>query len=359
MMNRKSIAIIAGGAAVALGVAGLILWIYFAPGAEETRASESVYEQTEMTSSAKEQEADPAEPSQDLRIITTLDDFGEEKWDEGIICYKDRYYKYNDNLQNYLFMGIDNDNIARTAPDGISGGQSDAMFVLVLDNEKREVSIVAINRNTIVPVDVYDEEGNFLLQMDLQICLQHGYGDGMKLSCMRAVEAVDRLLRNIPITGYMSLNMGGLPAVNDAIGGIELTALESIRRGDVSIQQGETLTLNGEQAYAYLRTRDVEEFASANGRLMRQEQYIKAFVAKLLKDPALANKIYEAGKDYMVASIDLPKLIKSAQDMTFTDDRMYTIEGETEFKDDFERYNVDEEALIDLIIKVFYEETTL
>lgn len=354
-MDKKRVAIIAGSCVLAAAAAGVGLWFGFFSPVEEISQSGEV--RTSAVMSAPEQEADsiPRNGEEGYRIITSLDDFAEEKWDEGIICYEDRYYQYNDNLQNYLFMGIDNDGIAAPAPDGISGGQSDAMFLLVLDNDTRKVSIIAINRNTIVPVDVYDEEGNFLLQMDMQICLQHGYGDGMKLSCMRSVEAVDRLFRNIPITGYMSLNMGGLPAVNDSVGGIELTPLENVKRGKVVIQKDEPVTLDGEQAYAYLRTRDVDEFASANGRLERQEQYIKLFIAKLLDDPSLANKVYEAGKDYIVASIDLPKLIKSAQDMTFTDDSMYTIEGDTEFKDGFERYNVNEEALIRLILEVFYE----
>lgn len=288
--------------------------------------------------------------------INTLDDFGKEKWNEGLIRYRGKFYRYKENLQNYLFLGIDNDGIVEPAADGISGGQSDAMFLLVVDHAKQEVSIIAINRNTIVPIDVYDREGNFIVQMDLQICLQHGYGDGMKLSCMRSVEAVDRLFRGIPISGYISLNMGGLADVNDAIGGVELTPIESIKRGEIVLQKGEPLTLSGEQAYVYLRTRDVDEFGSANGRLERQEQYIKAFIAKLMQNPSLGNKLYEAGKDYMVASIDLPKLINSTKDMTFDDDHMYNIVGDTEFADGFERYNVNEQALIELILTVFYEE---
>ncbi len=292
----------------------------------------------------------------EYREIEKLDDFGKEKWNEGVIRYKDKSYKYNENLQNYLFMGIDNDDIARQAADGISGGQADALFLLVIDENRRDVKIVSINRNTMVPVDVYDREGNFLVQMDLQICLQHGYGDGLKLSCMRSVEAVDRLFRDVPISGYMSLNMGGLPAVNDAIGGVEITPIESVVRGDVVITKDVPVNLTGEQAYAYIRTRDVDKFASANDRLARQQQYILAFVEKLLENPSFGNKLYEAGKDYMVASIDIPKLISSAKGMSFDENSMYTLEGETEFKDDFERYNIDEEAMIKLILDVFYEE---
>ena len=353
--DKKKIAALSIAGVLAAAFLGVGLWLIFEPDEKLAEiGADPVTGAMPQGVLGEQHEEETVEP--EYREITTLDDFGKEKWNEGLIKYDGKLYKYNDNLQNYLFLGIDNDNIAQQAEDGISGGQSDAMFLLCLDEAKRDIKIIAINRNTMVPVDVYDREGNFLVQMDLQICLQHGYGDGMKLSCMRSVEAVDRLFRDIPISGYMSLNMGGLPAVNDAIGGVEITPIESVKRGDIVITQGETINLNGEQAYAYIRTRDVDKFASANDRLERQEQYMLAFIEKLLANPSLANKLYEAGQDYIVASIDLPKLINSAKDMTFDENSLYTLEGETEFKDEFEQFHVNEEAMIKLIIDVFYEE---
>ena len=288
--------------------------------------------------------------------LTSLDDFGKEKWNEGILKYKDKYYRYNERLQNYLFMGIDNDEPAAPADNSLEGGQSDAMFLLVLDEAAEKMKIIAINRNTMVPVDVYDEDGNFMLQMELQICTAHGYGDGMKLSCMRTVEAVDRLFRDIPISGYLALNMGGLPALNDAIGGIRLTPIESIDWRDAGIKEGEEITLNGKQAYAYVRYRDINEFATADQRLKRQEQYIDALINKLHTDPSLAGKMINESAEYIVASIDLPKIANSAGNMSFGDDDKYSVPGETELKDGYERYNIDREAMIELILDVFYEQ---
>lgn len=303
----------------------------------------------EETTTADEQKAA-------YREITALDDFGGEKWDEGVIKYNGKLYRYNSGLKNYLFMGIDNENTVQPAEDGISGGQSDAMFLLCLDEAARDVKIIAINRNTMVPVDVYDREGNFLVQMDLQICLQHGYGDGMKLSCLRSVEAVDRLFKDVPISGYLTLNMGGMAAVNDAVGGITLTPLETVIQGDVIIPQGSEITLDGKQAYTYLRTRDINKEGTSDDRLKRQQQYVTAFIQKILSNPSLANKVYEAGKDYMVASIDLVKLINSSKDMRFDENSLYSIPGETGFKDGFETYDIDETAMIELILDVFYKE---
>lgn len=334
---------------------GIGIWFYL-PGVLKQVKSARPVKNEEVLSENGNTAEEQGELEAQYREIVKLDDFGQEKWNEGMILYEGKLYRYNSNLQNYLFMGIDNDNVAMPAADSISGGQADSLFLLTIDEKKRDVKIISINRNTIVPVDVYNKEGDFLVQMDLQICLQHGYGDGMKLSCMRSVEAVDRLFRNVPISGYISLNMGGLAAVNDAIGGVTLTPIETVIRGDAYIAQGTEVTLNGEQAYAYIRTRDTSKDGSSDDRLKRQQQYIIAFINKLLENPSLANKLYEAGKDYMVTSIDVPKLVSSSRDMTFSEENLFSIKGETVLQDGYERYNIDEKSMLDLIISAFYEE---
>ena len=299
--------------------------------------------------------ADGTGDTENYREVTSLDDFGDEKWDEGILMYEGKRYRYNEGLQTYLFMGIDNDEPAANAKDFLSGGQSDAMFLLVMDDKAGQADIVAINRNAMVPIDVFDKEGNLVGRCILPICLQHGYGDGMKLSCTMSEEAVGRLFRGIPIAGYLALNVGGIPEVNDAIGGVEITPVESIERGDVSIKKGETLTLDGDEAYAYLRYRDISKFGTSDERLERQKQYIGAFVEKVMNEPSLAKKLINAGQDYIVASIDLPRIADSVDDMTVNKD-IYTLDGETVEEEGYESFYVDEEGLIKLILNVFYEE---
>ena len=278
-----------------------------------------------------------------------------EKWQEGTVIYDGRAYSYKDSVKNYLFMGIDNEDIAREAEDGLSGGQSDAMFLLSIDSQNEKISVIAINRNTMVPIDVYDEDGNFLGQMPLQICLQHGYGDGLKLSCSRSVEAVRRLLDNIPISGYVSLNMGGIPAMNDAIGGIELTPIQDVSFKGITIKRGVPINLNGRQAYAYLRARDIDEFGSSDKRLKRQIQYITAYLEKLMRDTSKASTIYTEVSDYLVTSLDLVKLINSTKNMSFSEKDMISIPGATVLNGEYEEYYVNEESLREIIMDVFYE----
>jgi LCP family protein required for cell wall assembly len=195
-----------------------------------------------------------------------------------------------------------------------------------------------------------------------QICVQHAYGDGKKLSCSRVEDAVANLFYNIPIQGYISMNMGAIPGMNDAIGGVQVTVLDDLEykgRG-VSLKKGETVTLNGQEAYCYLRGRDVNDYDSATERLRRQEQYITSFIAGLqgAEDyQTTVTDVYNAIADYTVTDIDVATLMSSLIQYGYSEDDMYSVPGETSVGEDgYEEFYVDEDAFYDLIIQVFYKE---
>ncbi len=135
----------------------------------------------------------------------------QEKWQEGTVSHNGRYYKYNNNLRTYLLMGIDKEGPTAEAEDCISGGQSDAMFLVVADSETESISVISINRNTMTKIETLDPSGTKKGEITAQICVQHGYGDGRHYSCSRTVEAVSRLFYNLPVSGYLSLNMDAMP----------------------------------------------------------------------------------------------------------------------------------------------------
>ena len=74
-----------------------------------------------------------------------------EKWQEGDVRYNGKVYRYNMDLKTYLFMGIDRSGKVTEAEDSISGGQSDAMFLLVVDTANEKVSIISIHRVNMFP----------------------------------------------------------------------------------------------------------------------------------------------------------------------------------------------------------------
>lgn len=283
-----------------------------------------------------------------------------EKWQEGVIKYNGKYYKYNNKIKNYLIMGIDKDAYVEVT-DSSSGGQSDAMFLLVVNDADKTMSIVSINRNTMTDVDVYGDSGVILKTTEAQICTQHGFGDGKHLSCKRAADAVSRLFYNLPISGYLSMQMGAIPIMNDAIGGVELEVLQDVvyESKGVNLKAGETVTLTGDEAYAYLRARELDEFDSATDRLKRQEQYISCFVEQMEAytsgSKIKALDIYEAISDYIVTNIDIASMVLQLEDYEYSEQK-YSVPGETRMGEVFEEYHVDDDALYDMIIELFYVE---
>lgn len=282
-----------------------------------------------------------------------------EKWQEGIIRYDGIDYRYNNDIRTYLFMGIDKSGEVAEGEDGMDGGQSDAMFLLVVNPDTEQISVIAINRNTMTKVDVYDAQGMFRGTAELQICLQHGYGDGLRTSCLRSVSTVSRMFNDIPIAGYLSLNMDGIPILNDAVGGVTVEVLEDIDAFGVTLKEGETVTLNGKEAYAYVRSRDTDEFDSATRRLERQQQYITTVMSRMKSIAAQGetalNNMFESVEDYVVTNIDFLELVEYAMDYEFDASQMHTIPGETIMGARFEEHYIDENALYDMIIEIFYE----
>ena len=277
---------------------------------------------------------------------------------ENYISYNGQRYQHNDHLRTYLYMGIDKDGPVTEAEDSVSGGQSDAMFLIVVDSEEKTISVLSINRNTMTDVDVYDKDGNFVDTRELQICLQHGFGDGMRTSCQRSVDAVSNLLYGEPVSGYIAMNMDAMPMMNDSVGGVTVEVLDDLTSPsrNVSLHKGETVTLNGDEAYVYLRSRDINEFDSATERLNRQMQYIQAFVKQAKsKDAATLVSAYNAITDYIVTNVDVPNLVNKLTTYEFDDSRMYTIPGETQMGEQYEEYHVDEDALYQVMLDIFYK----
>lgn len=285
-----------------------------------------------------------------------------EKWQEGIISYQGKHYKYNNRLRAYLLMGIDKDGPALEAEDGISGGQADALFLIVADSENKTISLVSIHRNTITKIQTQDKDGIDTGEIDAQICVQHGFGDGRHLSCSRTADAVSYLFYNLPISGYLSINMGAVPALNDSVGGVEVSVLQNLSYPDkgVELHAGETRTLNGTEAYYYLRGRDINEFDSATYRLRRQEQYITTYIGKLKAamagNPDKAAELYDSISEYLVTDVDFVNLVSELITYEYDGSRMYTVPGETRMGEEFEEFHADDASLYDLVLQVFYKE---
>ena len=287
----------------------------------------------------------------------------QQRWQEGWVKYQDTVYAYKEDILTFLVMGIDKNSDVKEASGGINGGQADALFLAVLDPDEKTIKVIGINRNTMADVDIYNEAGAYVSTASAQIAVQHGFGNGMEESCERQVKAVRKLFYNLPIHGYAAINMSAIPTINDAVGGVDVTVLEDLTKVDKTLMKDEAVHLMGQSAFWYVKYRNTKEFASADMRLQRQKQYLNAFIGSakqaVKKDLSTAIDLYNAVSRQMVTDISVDEVAYLAPivaDYRFTADNFYMAEGETVMGEKYEEFYIDEDALYEMILDVFYEE---
>ena len=284
--------------------------------------------------------------------------------EDGMIRYNGKTYAYKQNCLTFLCMGIDKKGEMEASEDLLEGGQADAIFLAVLDPDEQKISVIGVNRDTMTEISVYDENGLYIGKRTAQIALQHGYGDGMEMSCERMVEAVSHLFYGIPIHGYCSLNMEVITLLNDEIGGVTVTVPEDLTvRGTLKWEAGQQVHLLGEDAYTFVQYRDTKTAQSAEGRLARQKQYLQAFItqakAAMRENMTLPLSLYELVTPYMVTDISAEEavyLAAQALSYSFRPEDIHTLEGEVVMGEKYEEFYQDDTALYELILQVFYEE---
>ena len=276
------------------------------------------------------------------------------------IQYQGNTYKYNDHLSNYLFMGIDSREDVDTYESQQDAGQADAIFLVSLDRATEEVKVLFIPRDSMTKIEVFNPAGKSLGMTTDHINIQYAYGDGKQKSCELMKTAVSNLLEGLPIQGYCSMNMDGIPVITDFVGGVEITVPDnSLEEVNPEFKEGAVVTLTGENAEQFVRYRDIEKSQSALVRQERQKTYLQALLKKAQeqasKDAGFVTDLYDSIKSYTVTNMGndvLAKLLAASQ-KGISDTQ--TVPGEGTQGANFDEYHVDQDKLTDLIISMFYD----
>ncbi len=287
-----------------------------------------------------------------------------KEWKDGWVKYGDSVYEYKEDILTFLFMGIDTDSTYSAKGKKFMGGQADLLVLLVLDPVDQAIRLIPINRNTMVDVDVYDDNGNIEYSQLAQICVQHGIGDGREQSCEYQVRTVSKLFYQLPIHGYIAMNLDGIVPLNDTVGGVEVTVPNNFNSGRYKFTEGETITLKGQQAYDFARKREIEHGA-ADRRLERQKVYMKSLISSIIStlksNPTYVATLYNAVAKYVLTDISLDQMLyiaSSAAGYSYNDSSMVSIKGTSLEGEVYDEFYADDEALKQLIIDVFYEKVT-
>lgn len=278
---------------------------------------------------------------------------------EGLVTYNGKKYRYNSHLSNYLLLGIDTEGEIAQEKETLSGGQSDAIFLVSYDRKEETAQILAIPRDTMTTIYIYNIDGTYVTPQTDHLTLQYAYGDGREMSCKITRDAVSNLLYGVPIIGYTAINLDSIPLLVDTVGGVTLTVPDdSMEEVSPDYKKGAEITLTSETAENYIRYRDTHAHHQALVRTERQKSFINAFADRILElqaqDPHTVTDIYETIKPHMVTNMSNDIFLDLAGAKRVGEIR--TIPGEGVATDLFDEYHVDDKALYELILDVFYIE---
>ena len=277
-----------------------------------------------------------------------------------IVEYKGETYKYNDHLSNYLFLGIDTRETVDTYQSQVDAGQADAIFLVSMDRATEKIKVLFIPRDSMTRIETFNPYGQSLGETTDHLNIQYAFGDGKEKSCELMKTAVSDMLDGLPIQGYCSMNMDGISVITDFVGGIQLTIPDdSLADVNPKYKKGAVVDITGETAEQFVRYRDIDKTQSALVRQERQKTFLQALVQKAQEkageDAGFVTGLYDSVKSYTVTNMgnDIFAKLLAASQNGITDTE--TIPGEGTHGENFDEYHIDEDALSDLIISMFYE----
>ena len=285
-----------------------------------------------------------------------------EAEDSNTVTWQGKTYKYNQNLSNYLLLGVDKRTPAETRVGKADAGQADALFLLSLNRKTKEMTLITIPRDTMTDVESFDLEGKSLGKSKDHISLSYGYGDGGAESCKLTQEAVSNLFYGLPIQGYLAMNLDGIPELTKSVGGLTVTVPNnSLEYEYPEFAEGAEVTLTEENTEVFLRSRDVDESQSAIYRMERQKAFLDAFSKKAKEcyeqNAKFAANLFVAIKPYTVTNISEDRLMKLFQTADEGDGYIeWTVPGEGTQGLSYDEYQVDDDALYAKIMETFYQE---
>lgn len=284
---------------------------------------------------------------------------------EEIIEYNGKRYKYNENIFAMAFLGIDQEEL-KTSDETEFVGASDAMIVLTVDTKTGKANAIALPREIMTEMDTFDENGEFRTQATHQLYLAYSYANGGEQSCQNALNSIRRVLLDVSIDKYYALDLAGIKALNDAVGGIILKSkMDSEQYG---IQTGKVVTLKGDMAETYVRSRSTSVVTGSLDRLDRQVQYVESFVSQvapaIMTDITTVQRLYGVGAQYSQTNLTLANLTYLASFLTSKGTisfDTYTIDGKMDSYIDEKDSNLahaafypDKDSIMQTVLDVFY-----
>lgn len=282
--------------------------------------------------------------------------------DPVTVEYEDQTFEYRgQDFINVLLLGVDREAIDGSDPDVRGNGQADFLLLLSIDRERKTVTPVQLDRDTVTPVQIYGALGNPAGFRNMQLCLSYAFGDSPKAGSENAAKAVSDLLGGIRIDHYLSMDMNGMAALNDALGGITVTLNEDFSDLDPAMTKGTTLTLHGRQAEYFLRGRRYIGDGLNTSRMERQRAFmdeaVRVLTERMDADTDYINHLLDELEPHLYTNTEkgvLANLAVSYGKYQRTDIR--TVDGTHAVNEDgFMEFYPDPESMKALLLDMYFE----
>ena len=195
-----------------------------------------------------------------------------------------------------LLLGIDNGAYGR----GTEVGRSDTMLVVTVNEKLGKTTIVSIPRDSYTEIVGYGTNDK----------INHAYAFGQE---KMSINSVQNML-NIPIDYYVTVDMGGLMGLVDAVGGLDITPVLTFTYEGESFTEGVDRHVDGEAALRYARMR-YDDPEGDMGRQKRQQYVIQKLVEKLLNITSVTR--YE----------EILKMLENSVRTNFTLDKLLSVKN--------------------------------
>ena len=300
----------------------------------------------------EEQTADP----RDLNLMPVLA--------ENPVIYQGATYRRNQYVKAILCMGVDRSDTMTESKEFGAAGQSDGIFLIAQDTVHHSLKILMIPRDTMTEIPIANDNGAPDTKIT-QLTIAYAYGDGLEGSCENTVWSVEKLLSGFSIDNYLAVDTTVVAKLNDAVGGVTVTIpTDGMEKRDPAFVKGAQVTLHGDQAEAFVRYRDITRDFSALYRMDQQQEYItqyfKAVKEASRTDSQAVTHLFDLIRDYMITDMSKDQYLKIAMDGldagNLTGQDFYTVPGTGETTETFDVYRADRQAVIPIILNLFYRE---
>jgi len=275
--------------------------------------------------------------------------------------FEGKNYKYRENIEAILLMGIDDRKDYDSSEFSINNSQADVLYLFVIDHKNKTYQRVQIHRDSMTPVQTYAYNGRKESIVPMQICLAHSYGKNDNGRAANTVEAVSTMFFDAPVNHYISLKMESVSILNDKVGGVTVKVPAGLEEADPAFISGSEIKLSGNQALTFVQARMSLSNDNNSFRMERQEIFLNSWknqaYAKMNQDSDFAINLVLSLSDYLVSDMSAYALSDFANQLKeYQDLGTIKVEGNAIDTEDGVQFIVDQDALQRLVIDLFYVE---